>query len=102
MSEKHFWRIWSVLKLPKDPNNIVEDDDSDIEESSNVNVEVEPRYVEDGFKAVRGLFNTAIKQWQHAWRAGTRLVIDETMIWWTGLTEGHLSYLPRKPTPLGF
>ena len=34
--------------------------------------------------------------------AGKYLVIDETMIWWTGLSSGHLTFLPRKPTPLGF
>ena len=40
--------------------------------------------------------------WRKAWVAGSHLTVDESMIWWTGLTSGHLSYLPRKPTPLGF
>ena len=31
---------------------------------------------------------------------GTFLIPDETMLFWTGL-GGHLTYMPRKPTPLG-
>ena len=32
---------------------------------------------------------------------GNYIVIDETMIWWTGQGDVHVSYIPRKPTPLG-
>jgi hypothetical protein len=35
-----------------------------------------------------------------ALHSNTILVVDETMVFWTG--QGvHLTYLPRKPTPLG-
>jgi hypothetical protein len=37
-----------------------------------------------------------------AWTAGTYIVPDETMIFWTGITGGHLTFIPRKPTSLGF
>ncbi len=30
------------------------------------------------------------------------LTIDETMIFWCGVAEGRLIWIPRKPTPLGF
>ena len=30
------------------------------------------------------------------------MTIDETMIFWVGLAEGRLIWIPRKPTPLGF
>lgn len=43
-----------------------------------------------------------MEQWRRAWHAGRAVTIDETMIWWTGLSTAHLTYLPRKPTPLGF
>jgi len=29
------------------------------------------------------------------------LVADESMVFWTGASEVHQTYLPRKPTPLG-
>lgn len=41
-------------------------------------------------------------QFRRAWQPGWQLTIDETMVWWTGLSDAHLTYLPRKPTPLGF
>lgn len=40
--------------------------------------------------------------WRRAWCPGHLLTMDETMVWWTGLRSAHLTYLPRKPTPLGF
>lgn len=39
--------------------------------------------------------------WQGAWTAGTYLVPDESMIFWTGAGEVHMTYLKRKPTPFG-
>ena len=39
--------------------------------------------------------------WQSEFVAGTFLTVDETMVFWTGLGPAHLTYLPRKPTPLG-
>lgn len=40
------------------------------------------------------------ERWRNAWQPGTYLVADETMIFWVGAAP-HLTYLPRKPTPLG-
>ena len=39
--------------------------------------------------------------WQSQFVPGTYLTVDETMVFWTGLGPAHLTYLPRKPAPLG-
>lgn len=41
------------------------------------------------------------RQWRSAWRAGTILVPDESMVQWVGGGAPHLTLIPRKPTPLG-
>jgi Transposase IS4 len=30
------------------------------------------------------------------------LTVDKTMVFWVGVAEGKLMFIPRKPTPLGF
>ena len=30
------------------------------------------------------------------------MTVDETMVFWVGISKGKLMYIPRKPTPLGF
>ena len=34
MSEKCFWRVWAVLLMPLDPNNVIEQYDSNLEDGS--------------------------------------------------------------------
>lgn len=58
-------------------------------------------YLATGFDSVRGLLNLFNTTWQAAWAAGPELVIDESMMLWTGEGSAWLIYLPRKPTPLG-
>jgi hypothetical protein len=41
------------------------------------------------------------RQWRSAWRPGTILVPDESMVQWVGGGAPHLTLIPRKPTPLG-
>lgn len=41
------------------------------------------------------------QQWRNAWRPGTMLVPDESMVQWVGGGAPHLTLIPRKPTPLG-
>ena len=41
------------------------------------------------------------EKWRDGWTAGTYLVPDETMIFWTGSGELHMTFLFRKPTPYG-
>lgn len=45
--------------------------------------------------------DTFAATWRGAWNPCTYLVPDETMIFWTGTGELHMTYLPRKPTPYG-
>jgi hypothetical protein len=54
----------------------------------------------DSLQDVRKWFDLLAETWRAAYHAGTTLTIDETMNLWTGLGV-HLTYLPRKPTPLG-
>ncbi len=56
----------------------------------------------DPFAPVRGLLTHCVKLWQINWVPGTHLVVDESMVDWSGATTGHLSWIPRKPHPLGF
>lgn len=80
--------------MPQSPtSNDVEEDEAE---------EINASYISTGFGPIEGLIQAAKDAWNAAWNAGYRIVLDETMMWWTGLTSGHLSFLPRKPTPLGF
>lgn len=93
-SLQQFWHIWSCLQLPGEKGPVLlEEDDSDT---------VEPRYVLEGFSRVTGLMEAIKTSWNAAWTPGCRLVIDESMLWWTGCTPAHKTVMPRKPTPLGF
>lgn len=56
----------------------------------------------DPFAPVRGLIKACVELWQLVWEAGSHLCADEGMISWEGASEGHISYIPRKPHPLGF
>ena len=42
-----------------------------------------------------------METFQKKFQCGLELTIDETMIFWVGISEGKLMFLPRKPTPLG-
>ena len=61
----------------------------------------DPEYVpDDPLQNVRKSFDLLAATFREAFVAGTIIVVDETMIFWTGMGI-HLTYLPRKPTPLG-
>jgi len=55
----------------------------------------------DRMAFIRRWLHACNKQWKAAWEPGTHLVVDETMVMWTGLGAAHLTYIPRKPSPLG-
>jgi hypothetical protein len=50
---------------------------------------------------VRGLLHYCNIFWQKNYEVGTHICVDETMITWEGAGGGHLSYILRKPKPLG-
>ena len=50
---------------------------------------------------VASFMEQLFKHWREAWNAGDYLVVDESMVFWTGLGDLHITYLPRKPTPFG-
>jgi hypothetical protein len=41
------------------------------------------------------------QHWQEIFAPGSILVVDETMIGWTGATNIHITVLPNKPVPKG-
>lgn len=51
---------------------------------------------------MKGLLQACVQAWQKAWNPGSLLVADETMVQWEGVSSAHLTYIVRKPTPLGF
>jgi hypothetical protein len=55
---------------------------------------------DDPLQSVRKWYDLLAAYWRSSYKAGTILVVDETMVFWTG-QEVHLTDLPRKPTPLG-
>lgn len=55
---------------------------------------------DDPLQSVRKWYNILAEYWRENYKAGSIIVVDETMVFWTG--QGvHLTYLPRKPTPVG-
>lgn len=73
-----------------------------------------PQYADDALEKVCDVGEGPdkmrwIRRWVHAcnfasraaWEPGTYVTVDETMVFWTGLGEAHLTYMPRKPSPLG-
>jgi len=43
----------------------------------------------------------AVLESRPPWSQGLYIPVDETMVFWTGLGPVHLTYIPRKPSPLG-
>ena len=55
----------------------------------------------DNMRFIRRWLHAYNDQWKTSWEAGTYLVVDETMVAWSGTGTAHLTYIPRKPSPLG-
>ncbi|NBX97284.1 hypothetical protein EBQ81_00260, partial [bacterium] len=55
----------------------------------------------DNMRFIRRWLHACNDQWKTSWEAGTYLVVDETMVAWSGTGTAHLTYIPRKPSPLG-
>jgi hypothetical protein len=55
---------------------------------------------DDPLQSVRKWYDLLAAYWRSSYKAGTILVVDEAMVFWTG-QGAHLTYLPRKPTPEG-
>ena len=46
------------------------------------------------YDRVRSFIQQLGEHWREAWNAGDYLVVDETMVFWTGQGEIHVTYLP--------
>lgn len=58
--------------------------------------------MDEGFDKVKGWLEAILQNFRAKFRAGLQLTVDETMVFWVGIAEGKLMFIPRKPTPLGF
>jgi hypothetical protein len=56
---------------------------------------------EDPLSWVRRFADDLRQHWQEIFAPGSILVVDETMIGWTGATNIHITVLPNKPVPKG-
>lgn len=54
-----------------------------------------------GYETVEPFFRACVDKWRGAWDPATILTIDESMVGWSGMGEGALTFLPRKPCDLG-
>jgi hypothetical protein len=55
----------------------------------------------DPLRHVRRFGDELQLHWQEVYVPGSLLVMDETMIGWTGATNAHITVLPNKPTDKG-
>ncbi|NBX97432.1 hypothetical protein EBQ81_01010, partial [bacterium] len=88
MSAETFKRIHAVLQVPQYPPDALEK----VEEAG---------LGEDKFQWIRRWLHACNDSFKAAWEPGTYLTVDETMVFWTGMGPVHLTYIPRKPSPLG-
>ena len=58
-------------------------------------------YMDKGFDSVCGWVEALNAVWEAEWSPGKRIIIDESMIFWRGGENVHLTWLLRKPTPMG-
>lgn len=58
-------------------------------------------YLTTGFNAVMPFIEACTAAWQAAFSPSWLLCIDESMVQWKGLGSAHLTFIKRKPTPLG-
>jgi hypothetical protein len=55
----------------------------------------------DPLRQVRRFADDLQQHWQEVYVPGSLLVVDETMVGWTGATNVHITVLPNKPTDKG-
>lgn len=86
MSREHFERIMASLTLPAADGTVSTSDQVDDATWGNV----------------KAFAKACFNKWQQTWGPGEFLTIDETMVSWEGASAAHISYIARKPHPLGF
>ena len=86
MTREHFERVLASLILPSA--------DGTVDTSNEVDDAI--------WGNVKAFAKACFTKWQQAWGPGGLLTIDETMVSWEGTSPAHISYITRKPHPLGF
>lgn len=82
------------------PDNLLSMENETLEDLR-VNEDFVCTYLSEGYDAVIDLTEIFCQKWRAAFKPGSVIVIDETMIGWSGVHSGRLQYIIRKPTPLG-
>ena len=107
MSKATWERIFSVLETPAATAAEAPDEGLNISSQPGelpVAAQPEPATpveLNDRLWKVRGLMQWCVRAWNEHWEPGDVLVADESMLSWAGASEAHISYIPRKPNPLG-
>lgn len=91
MSHAVFKQYWKYLLFPGFTEDIPESADAPEEDEATGSL----------YNVAMRLINTFGEKWRDAWTPGTYLVPDETMVFWTGTGELHMTVMFRKPTPYG-
>jgi hypothetical protein len=58
-------------------------------------------FIDDPLRLVRRFFDEVQQVWHDVYVPGAVMVVDETMVGWTGATNIHITVLPKKPTSRG-
>ena len=107
MSKSTWERIFAVLETPAPPVEGLPDQDMNLSsQPEDLPVAVQPEAATpeeqvDRLWKVRGLMERCELAWNRHWAPGNILVADESMLSWAGASQAHVSYIPRKPHPLG-
>lgn len=88
MSEVVFFRYWKYACIPGLTGGM---DDNVVGEDGRTAM----------YNALKVLLDACVATWQDKWNPGNYLCCDESMIFWRGGGEVHVTYQPRKPTPYG-
>ena len=88
MSEVVFKKYWRTATLPGVDKDL-DDDSAELDGKSEV------------YSSMLQLLKFCVECWRAAWSPGDILCCDESMIFWRGTGEVHVTYQPRKPTPYG-
>ena len=83
------------------PPDVLLSMEAEVIEDLRVNEEFVCDYLTEGYDEVIDLTEIFCMKWREAFKAGSCIVIDETMIGWSGVHSGRLMFIIRKPTPLG-
>lgn len=88
MTEYVFNQYWAKACIPGYQSAILED-------------EQVPNGKSEMYQRMVALLEACCATWRAAWNPGNYLTVDESMVFWRGTGEVHVTFQPRKPTQYG-